>query len=251
VRAKTAFRCLLVLSVWPAIGQTPPVFEVASIRRNLSGDPHDAGINILPGGRISGTNLSLKTLIWQAYNTIDFRLKGGPGWIETERYDIQAKTANGENITLEQMEPLLQRLLADRFKLSAHWETRDTPVYALVIDKNGSKLKEDPSGPGRLLNTAFNRRQVLGKARITGTGASMGSLVVSLTNVLDRIVLDQTGLMGKYDFMCEWELDQSLPDASGPSLFTGLREQLGLRLESQKAPVEMLVIDSAERASEN
>jgi hypothetical protein len=83
----------------PLCGQN---FEVASIRHNLSGDERDAGINILPGGRISGTNLTLKTLIWQAYNTVDFRLTGGPGWLDKDRYDIAAKTTNSENIGLEQ-----------------------------------------------------------------------------------------------------------------------------------------------------
>jgi len=250
-RRRAVLGMILASSSLAAPGPTLQEFEVASIRRNASGETRDAGINILPGGRISGTNLSLKTLIWQAWNTVDFRLKGGPGWIETDRYDIQAKTGDGNDIGLEQMQPLLQHLLADRFKLRVHWETREAPVYALVVDKTGPKLKEDPDGPGRLFNTAFNRRQVLGKARITGTGATMGSLSVSLMNVLERIVLDKTGLAGKYDFTFEWELDQSVPDASGASIFTSLREQLGLRLETQKAPVEMLVIDSAEKASEN
>jgi uncharacterized protein (TIGR03435 family) len=108
-------------------GQT---FEVASIRHNLSGEERDAGINILPGGRISGTNLTLRTLIWQAYNTVDFRLTGRPGWLDKERYDVAAKTGDGGNIGLEQLQPLLQHLLADRFQLKTHWETREAMVYS-------------------------------------------------------------------------------------------------------------------------
>src|ERR1700733_1638297 len=139
----------MILAI-PLCGQN---FEVASIRHNLSGDERDAGINILPGGRISGTNLTLKTLIWQAYNTTDFRLTGGPGWLDKDHYDIAAKTANSENIVLEQLPPLLQHLLADRFQLRAHWETRETTVYSLVVDKGGpnhATLKEDADGPNQL-----------------------------------------------------------------------------------------------------
>jgi len=230
---------------------------VASIRHNLSGDERDSGINILPGGRISGTNLTLRTLIWQAYNTDDFRLTGGPGWLDKDRYDIAAKTANGENIGLEQLQPLLQHLLADRFQLRAHWETRETTVYALVVDKTGPKLKENASGPDRLTNTAFNKHQLAGKApisgkeKITATSASMGRLAVSLTNVLGRIVEDKTGLTGTYDFTFDWELDPGAPDATGASMFAALKEQLGLRLDAHKAQVEMLVIDNAEKPSEN
>jgi uncharacterized protein (TIGR03435 family) len=237
----------MILAI-PLCGQN---FEVASVRHNLSGDERDSGINILPGGRISGTNLTLKTLIWQAYNTVDFRLTGGPGWLDKDRYDIAAKTANGENIGLEQLQPLLQHLLADRFQLRAHWETREATVYSLVVDKGGPKMKEDAGGPDRLMNTAFNKHQISGKAKITATSASMGRLAVSLTNVLGRIVEDNTGLTGTYDFTFDWELDPGAPDATGGSMFAALKEQLGLRLDAHKGQVEMLVIDNAEKPSEN
>jgi uncharacterized protein (TIGR03435 family) len=232
----------------PLCGQT---FDVASIRHNLSRDQRDAGINILPGGRISGTNLPLRTLIWQAYNTTDFRLTGGPAWLDKDRYDIAAKTANGENITFEQLPSLLQHLLADRFQLKTHWETRETTVYSLVVDKGGPKLKEDADGPNQLRNSAFNKRQPAGPAHIAALRTDMGRLAVSLTNVLGRIVEDKTGLTGTYDFTLDWELDPGAPDATGASMFSALKEQLGLRLDAHKGQVEMLVIDNAEQPSEN
>lgn len=223
-----------------ARGQSPTAFEVAAIHRNPSG-----GLNTrisISGGRFTATNASLKTLIRNAYDILSFQLTGGPRWLDTDMYDVAATTGSAEKISPDRLKLLLQNLLADRFRLRVHWETREGPVYALVLDKNGPKFKESSAAqePG------INMR----RGRIKGTREPISILASNLGNQLGRIVLDKTGLRGAYDFTVEWDPEPAA-DSAGPSIFTGLQEQLGLRLESQEGPVEVLVIDSAERASEN
>lgn len=124
-----------------ALGQSPPAFAVASIRRNLSGELN-THLNI-SGGRFTATNASLKTLIRNAYEILSFQLAGGPRWLDTDMFDIVATTAEGEKISPDQLQLLLLRnLLADRFRLRVHWETRETSVYALIVIKDGPKFKE-------------------------------------------------------------------------------------------------------------
>jgi uncharacterized protein (TIGR03435 family) len=238
---------LAVMAVFalPGRGQAPPSFEVASIHRNLSGG-QNTRIDISDGGRLTVTNGSLKTLIRNAYGILSFQLAGEPGWIDTEMYDIQAKTTAPGPISPDQLKLLLRSLLADRFQLEVHWETREGTVYAMVVDKGGPKFKKS-AGP---LTDSMNTNKGPGKARMTGTAASMAILASNLGNQLGRFALDKTGLTGAYDFTFEWDPEQAT-DSAGPSIFTALRDQLGLRLESQKGPVEILVIDRAKRASEN
>ncbi len=245
MKVNLAILCLAVVA-W---GQEPASFEVASVRLNTSGSAQDSGINISDGGRITGTNLTMRTLIQQAYGVLPFQLAGGPAWLDKDRYDIEAKTGRLENLNQSQLRPLLQNLLADRFRLRVHREAREMIAYALVVDKSGLKIKTNNDSISSNLSTQ-NVRQASGKARVMATAASMGQLAFTLEKLLGRIVVDNTGLSGGYDFNLEWELDQSA-DNSGPSLFTALREQLGLRVESRKEPVETIVIDSAEKASEN
>jgi len=137
---------------------------------------------------------------------------------------------------------MLQNLLAVRFGLTIHRETRQATVFALVVDKSGSKFKEDTDGGGNRLNTEI----VSGKAVLTGTRESMEQLAGYISDKLGRVVWDKTGLRGVY----EWDPEQLAGD-NAPSMFTGLREQLGLRLESRKGPSEVLVIDHVGRPSEN
>lgn len=233
---------IALLFLWSARAQS---FEVASIRRNLSGGLNTQ-INISDGGRVTMTNASLKTLIRNAYGILSFQLAGEPSWIDTEMYDISAKTGGSEKISEDQFRLLLQNLLADRFALKVHRETRESTLYALVVDKGGPKFKAS-SGEGK---PGMNTRKGSEKATMTGTAETMAVLASNLGNQLGRFAMDKTGLAGAYDFTLEWDL-QSTADSTGPSLFTALREQLGLRLESQKGPVEVLAIDNAEKASEN
>jgi uncharacterized protein (TIGR03435 family) len=227
-----------------AQAQSPPAFEVASIRRNLSGGMNTQ-INLSPG-RLTVTNGSLKTLIRNAYDILSFQLTGELRWLDADMYDIVATTGTGGKISQDQFQRLLQSLLADRFRLRVHWETRETSVYALLPDKNGPKLHPGSATQGPGINT----QKGLGRVHMQGTAEPISILAGNLGNQLGRFVLDKTGLPGVYDWVLEWSPDPAA-DASLPSLFTALREQLGLRLEAQKGPMEMLVIDNAERPSEN
>ena len=242
-RAALAVGAILILAC-AARGQSLPMFEAASIRRNLSREMNTR-IDI-SGGRLTITNASLKTLIRNAYGILSFQLAGEQRWIDTEMYDIVATTGSGGSISPDRFPLLLQSLLADRFRLMVHWVTREESVYALVSDKNGAKLRESREArePG------INTQKGPGGARMQGTREPLSILASNLGNQLGRIVADKTGMGGVYDWTLEWDPDPT-PDSNRPSLFVALQEQLGLRLEAQKGPVEILVIDRAERPSEN
>jgi uncharacterized protein (TIGR03435 family) len=225
-------------------GQSPTSFEIVSIRRNLNG-----GLNTqinTSGERFTVSNGSVKTLIRNAYDVLSFQLNGGPRWLDTDMYDIVATTGVNETISPEQLKLLLRNLLADRFQLKVHWETREATVYALVLDKNGRKFKEGSDGEKPGINT----RKGPGEAQMRGTNQPISILASNLGNQLGRFVLDKTGLAGLYDWLLVWDPDPA-PDSTNPSILTAVQQQLGLKLESQKGPMEMLVIDSAEKASEN
>jgi uncharacterized protein (TIGR03435 family) len=224
--------------------QSSPAFEAASIRRNVSGGMNTS-LNV-SGGRFTATNASAKTLIRNAYEILGFQLAGEPRWLDTEMYDIVATTGISEKIPPDRLKLLLQNLLLDRFQLKVHWETRETSVYALVPSKTGLKLKQSSEGGEPSINT----QKRLGTVRMKGAREPVSILASNLGNQLGRIVLDRTGLPGFYDWMLEWDQDPAA-ESTLPSLFTALQEQLGLKLEAQKGPMETLVIDRAERPSEN
>jgi uncharacterized protein (TIGR03435 family) len=182
----------------------------------------------------------------------------GPKWLYEARFDIQAKM---DSATLEQtqkmsnaerrsfLQGMFQRLLADRFKMAAHWETRELPVYALVLAKSGAKLQ-----PTKLTESGTHTSS--GTGMLTTRGVTMADLARTLTQEggrdLGRDVVDKTGLPGRYDLELKWTPTDSDPSAEpGPSIFTAVGEQLGLRLESTKGPVEVLVVDRIEMPSEN
>ena len=192
------------------------------------------------------TNASPKTMIRNAYDILSFQLAGEPRWLDTDMYDIVATTGSSEKISPDQLKLLLQNLLADRFRLKVHWETRKTSVYALVVDKNGPKFKES----AEVQEPGINTQKGPGRAQMKGTREPISILASNLGNQLGRIVLDKTGLRGVYDWMLEWNPDLTV-DSNRPSLSTALQGQLGLRLEAQKGQMETLVIDSVERPSEN
>jgi len=228
-----------------ALAQSPQKFEVASIRPAADGT-RGTSFDMFEGGLLRVTSVTLYSLIRSAWMLQSSQVSGGPGWLDSDRYDIEAKSGQPERIDTEHLQPLLQNLLVDRFALKFHWETRELPVYALVVDKSGPRLKPDPDAPMTILNT----RHGSGKARIIGTKISMEEFARSIGTELGRVAIDKTGLAGGYDVDFEWETEPAA-DSLSPSIFTALREQLGLRLETQKAPVNVLVIDSVERASAN
>jgi uncharacterized protein (TIGR03435 family) len=166
--------------------------------------------------------------------------------LATEKYDIVATTGKPDDIRDIQLRPLLQSLLADRFALRYHRETKQLTMYSLVVAKTGPKLTAHTGGGESGSHTSSEPR----KAIMTVTKGTMPALASRLERLVGRTVADNTGLKGEYDYKLEWTPEQ-MADSSLPSLFTALQEQLGLRLDSTKGPVEIIVIDGVERASDN
>jgi bla regulator protein BlaR1 len=245
-----------LLNPSPGRAQTPAgapaVFEVASIKLNKSG-ARGGRFSTEPSG-IVATNMPLRTFIKAAYGVQDYQLSGGPGWLDSERYDIAAKS-EGAAVD-DKLLLMLRALLQDRFKLTLHREKKELPGYALVIGKSGLKVHEvEHEGKSW---TRF------GRGSLNGHEVSMSALADALSGRLGRPVVDSTGIKGFFDVNLEWTPDQSQPrgpkesveplpadDGAGPTIFTALQEQLGLKLESRKGPVEILVIDRIEKPSEN
>ena len=242
---------LVSVSIVCASGQT---FEVASVKPNISG-ARAVSIGSPSPGTFRAENVWLRFLIQNAWNVKDFQVTGGPGWANSDRFDISAKSVGAARF--EQMRPMLQALLEDRFRLVIHSESKDMQVYALTIAKGGSKLKASDESGGL---TSSPRS-------LKGTGVSLAQLATTLSNIMQRPVVDQTGLPGIFDMHMEWAADQSTPgfwapglgpapgggpqDPGGASIFTVIQEQLGLKLESTHGPVMILVIDHAEKPSGN
>jgi len=285
---------LALINASQATSQTPapspspaPTFDVASVKPNKSGG---MGVRIMfqPGGRFTADNITLKFLIRLAYDVQEFQISGGPPWINSDRYDVEAKAGGSpegdmRTMTEEQRQAdlarrrqMIQALLKDRFQLTLHKESKDAPIYALVVAKNGPKMKELPPAPPPSADDPKDAPDKpdpkhmgrggmrMGRGELTGSGVKLSFLAEALSNPLGRTVIDKTGLKGDYDFELKWTPDESQgpgfrgagdapppADANGPSIFTAIQEQLGLKLESQKGPVDLLVIDHAEKASEN
>ncbi len=226
------------------LGQTPD-FEVVSIRPSTAGAGAGTSVELFEGGRIRMANEPVKLLLRMAFQVQDAQIAGGPTWLDGDRYDIEAKTGSAAKISREQMGPQMQNLLTERFDLKFHRETRELTVGALVAAKGGLKLKVNAGGGSRINSSGGPK-----KSQLIATGTSMELLAGYVGNRLGRIVVDRTGLTGSYDFVLEWAAEET-PDVAVPGLVTALRDQLGLRIEPQKAPVEVLVIDSIGRPSEN
>lgn len=239
------FPILLVAVASLSAQQLPQAFEVASIKPNPTGTGTTT-LNTSSGGRLTAFNVSLRLLIQFAYGVKDDEIAGGPGWLGTEKYDIAAEADSPSEFKEEELRPMLQTLLADRFRLKVHRETRELTVYSLMVAKNGPKLAEHTGEARSSTGTSYES----GVLTMNATKASMASFANSLGRQLARTVIDSTGLRGEFDFKLEWAPAQTA-DSSSPSLFTAIQEQLGLKLESTKGPVEVVVIDSAEKASEN
>jgi uncharacterized protein (TIGR03435 family) len=254
-----------------------PVFDVVSVKPNKS-ESGMIRIMVKPDG-YAASNVSLKMLIQNAYGIREDLISSAPSWADSARFDIDAKVAGSDvealkKLTPEQRRLILQPLLADRFKLKIHTETKQLPVYELVVAKAGSKLREatpgdtyangikGPDGVGR------GGMMRVGRGQLTAQAVPMSNLANMLSTQLHRTVLDKTGLTGKYDLELNWTPDpgaepmfkgpdsgqhssDTAQDPSGPTIFTALQEQLGLKLQSAKGPVETIVIDHVEMPSEN
>jgi len=261
-----------------------PIFEVASIKPNPTGRVGPTQSRIQPGGRFVAENVPIVLLIGQAYPVQAYQLIGGPSWIWSEGFDVDAK-ANGELLPTGGRRPIqgaLRGLLADRFKLATHTETRRLPIYALVLARNDGRLGPNLTRSSRtdcsaiLAEVAAAPRQggppppgdqapPCGGLNRTGMlavdSATLDRLCNYLSAELHKKVVDQTGLSGLFNAHLTWTPDQmppgppdpSLPpvDPNGPSIFTAMQEQLGLKLRSTTGPVDVLVIDSVERPTTN
>lgn len=238
--------------------KTITVNSDVEINRMVSSDPPD-GYHVENG--------TLKFLIMDAYRVKWDSIVGGPDWIGAIGYDIDAKVTPAADspppkLTKAQRRLMIQSLLADRFKLIVHNETKDAPIYELQIAQSGSKLSQSTPTDGfakgikgldgNPVSTGYP--VLLGRGRLFGQAVTIASLTEYLTGELKRPIVDKTGLTGKYNFSLEWTPDNTPVDsplAGGPSIFTAIQEQLGLKLQPSKGPVDTLVIDHVEMPSAN
>jgi bla regulator protein blaR1 len=250
-----------------------PRFEVAAVKPNKSGDMRTM-LMFKPDG-VSMTGVPVQLMLRIAFGVEDDHIIGAPGWVKTDRYDIEAKVSAEDapkldKLKRDQRNAMLQPLLADRFGLKFHHETRELPVYALVVAKGGPKLKESkPETAGTDGTPARHMTMINGRGSIEGQGSTMDNLAHVLSPTVGRTIVDKTGLTGNYDYTLHWTPDDAPPpmaggpdgarppgenapaDTSGPSLLTAIQEQLGLKLESEKGPVDVIVIDHIDKPSEN
>jgi uncharacterized protein (TIGR03435 family) len=280
------------------VAQTPAntAFEAASIKpSNASGRGTTMGVQ---PGRYTATNVTLRALIVNAYSLESLQLSGGPTWISSDHFDIVAKMPGGSGAPPDstQSRPMLRELLADRFKLAMHRETRELPIYALVSARSDKKLgpqihpttidceplaaqstlkeKEGKDKSKEQLGGAPATPRARGQkppcamtmepGRMSASGMTMAAIASSLSGSVQRTVLDRTSIPGAFDVKLTWTPDQ-MPqadgnptknkgtkiDPNGPPIFTALQEQLGLKLESAKGPVDVLVIDHVEHPTED
>jgi len=246
----------------------PAAFEVSTVKLNKSGSGH-SGSNF-KDGRFTATNVQLRNLMeYSAYGIPQPRILGGPKWLESQRFDIEAKmeTAAAERLQAlprdqrrVEMQAMYQQLLADRFKLAVHWETREMPIYALVPAKKGPILHVTKNAPG-------DEGTSSGTGKFSAGGLTLNEIAEALTQELSqelgRVIVDQTGIPGRFDVTLKWTPDtgsvaasnatesSAPPQDAGPSIFTAIQEQIGLKLEASKGPVKVLVIDHIEMPTEN
>ena len=266
----------------PALAQAPPVaakpsFEVASVKANKTGE-QGMSMATQPGGRFIATNVPLGMLIRNAFELQESQLAGLPDWATSERFDITAKAEQDVAPTNQKPSPhqlMLQSLLEERFHFKAHTETRDLPGYALVVarpdGKLGPQMKQSdvdcaalaaarraggpasrgggsapappsPPAPGERRPCSMR----MGRGTLTAGSMTLANLAGTLSSAVQRMVVDRTGLTGGFDFDLTYSMEQSA-DASGPSIFTAVQEQLGLKLDSVRIPIDVLVVDSIER----
>ena len=256
-----------------APGATPPApaFEVASVKPNTSGE-FGGSFGYRPGGQFVVVNNTLRNMIRNAYGVQNFQIVGGPDWLDKDRFDVMAKAPTGDLAPAE-LRLMVQALLADRFGVVAHKETRELPIYAIVQARSdarpGPQLRRSEidcaaiaaaaarGGPPPAAPNGLSCGTRTSPGRLSGRGVTLADLARNLSNFAGRTTVDKSGLTGAFDLDLEWTPDQPPPEGlpasvpkapeNGASLFAALQEQLGLKLDSQRGPVEVLVIDSAQR----
>jgi uncharacterized protein (TIGR03435 family) len=246
---------------------TRPAFEAFEVATIKPVDPNSPGryIRMQSAHRFYAKNHTVKRLVGAAYNLNPRMISGGPGWIDSDQYDVVAATPGEVQPSQDEQMAMLRNLLADRFKLTFHRQQETLPVYALTIAKTGSRVKEStglPDALPELISVVYPDPAGV-HLKMPARNATMAQFASILQRaILDRPVVDQTGLPGKYDFNLEWTPDESQFDgalnrgtntdgSAKPGLFAALQQQLGLKLEATRGPVDLLVIDRVERPSEN
>lgn len=263
-----------VTSAWTCAGELSaqkgvPAFEVVSVKPNASGDANSTSI-VQPGARYTATNATLRMLIKTAYQVHDDQIAGGPGWMNTDRFDVTARGAGNPSTTefVNQARLMLRAALTDRFQLALRRETRDIPVYALMLASREGRFgpqfrrtDEKCSAPSTPLPVASDAPEPVpdlpcdaGFSRSGHVGArarDFSTLVRSLSTWTDRVLIDRTELSGRFDWDLQWTPESSSPDVTAVAnrlpLVTALREQLGMKLEAQRSAAEVIVVDRAER----
>ena len=244
----------------PCVAGARPSFDVVSVKP-IETNSHSSTVHGGPDGMMLGG--ALRRMILYAYNLHDFQLMGGPDWIATSTWEVHGKDdapdpdasklneAERKALNERRMQQV-QSLLMDRFKFKCHMTTKELPIYELVVAKGGMKLKETAADQAKRDSTSINGHGQ--QMHATATGLSTERIAALLGSEVDRLVVDKTGLTGRYDLTLDWVHDaqeESADMASGPTLFTALEEQLGLKLQPAKGPVPVLVIDSAEKPGED
>ena len=242
-----------------------PAFEVATVRENTSGDTR-MHIEVQPGGRFTAINMTLWQILSVTYPVDgrfrdEIQLTGGPAWIRSARFDIVAKTEGsptldtnkpGANVTdadrsaVERIRLMLRHFLAERFSLRLHHESRVLPIYELVFVNTGERL--GPNLRTAQADCASNCGSIrrIGPDTVVGTQVSMGAIAHTMSDWVRRTVVDKTGSAGPMDFTLTWSPDAA-PESGAPSIFTAVQEQLGLKLQPARGPIDVLVVDSAAR----
>jgi len=233
-----------------------PAFDAASVKVNSSGSP-DSTIGLIPGGAYRAVNTTLARIIPDAFGVLPFQVTGGPAWLATERFDINARPP--ADARPDQLPAMLRALLVDRFALKTHSARQDRPIYTLTFVNAGrpgpklttSSLDCDQQEADRKLTPEC--RSMIGVGRgggqLIAKGRGLAILARTLGGVVGRVVVDESRSKGKYDLELKWSAGEAAATSSDPDIFSAVREQLGLQLKPATGPVEMLVIDSVERPS--
>jgi len=235
----------VAIAVGPLKAQTAlPAFDVASVRPNESGSPNSS--SRFTGNRYTATNVSLVSLLRVAFAIQEFQIDGQPRWADLDRFDIVATIPEGGRS--EDWPLMVQTLLRDRFKLRFHREPREASVFALTVAKNGHKLT--PADPSKCRNPTGSCGFNGSPTQIDGTSVSTAQLATRLSRSIGVMVVDKTGLDALFDITLQWTVEDQFTGrgaSASPTIFAAIQEQLGLRLESTKGPVDVLVVDSVEK----
>jgi uncharacterized protein (TIGR03435 family) len=231
-----------VIGMW---GQESKLIEVAYVKpsRNNTADSSLDSVR----GRLTATNITIKELILLAYGVKDYQVRQAPKWVDSERFDIAVKSVSANAKNLEDEKALVRELLSDRFQLSTHREEKQMPVYLLVVARNGPRLTPHNDAGTRTRGAC---------GRLVGRRVTADAIATILSKQVEHQVLNRTGLSGEYDFQLDFTPDSgpcraAADPSAAPSIYTAVQQQLGLKLESSRGPVEMLVIDRMEKPSEN